>query len=516
MEPYTAAFLSTVALLLFATFLHHRRRPTTLRLPPGPKPWPIIGNLHLIGSLPHRSIHHLTQRYGPVLRLKFGSKNVVVFSSVETAKLVLNTMDTNFICRPKNAAGKHTTYNYTDITWSPYGPYWRQARKLCVIELFSAKRIDSFEYIRTEEMAALTAAVRRSSGEPVVLRNFLSTMSLNVISRMVLGRSYLGGAAVDGGDGRQRAVGGAEFKRMLDELFLLNGVFNVGDWIPWLGFMDLQGYVRRMKAVSRKFDGFLEGVLEEHERRRTAEGDGFAAADMVDVLLQLSGDPTLEVKLERDGVKGFAQDLLAGGTESSTMTIEWAITELLRNPEIFQKATEELDRVIGRDRWVKEKDMPDLPYIKAIAKEAMRLHPVAPLLTLRRTREDCKVAGYDIPEDTRVFVSTWTLGRDPELWDNPLEFCPQRFIENETDMKGTNFKFMPFGAGRRMCPGYSLGLKVIESSLANLLHGFNWKLPGQMTRHDIDMEEIFGLTTPKKNPLVTVPHPRLPLEMYPI
>ncbi|KAI3759784.1 hypothetical protein L6452_07841 [Arctium lappa] len=513
MEPYTAAFLATVALLLLATVL---RRPTTVNLPPGPKPWPIIGNLNLIGPLPHRSIHQLTRKHGPIIHLKFGSKNVVVGSSVEIAKLILKTMDTNFICRPKTAAGKHTTYGYTDITWSPYGPYWRQARKLCVTELFSAKRMGSFEYIRVAEMTSLVGAVRGRCGEAIVLKDLLSTMSSNVISRMVLGRSYLAGGECGAGRGRGVVVTGGEFKRMLEELFLLNGVFNVGDWIPWMGFMDLQGYVKRMKVVSRKFDRFLEDVLEEHEGRRRAEGDGFVAADMVDLLLQLADDPTLEVKLERNGVKGFAQDLLAGGTESSTMTIEWAITELLRKPELFKKATEELDRVIGQDRWVKEKDMPDLPYIKAIAKETMRLHPVAPLLTPRRTREDCKVAGYDIPADTLVIVSSWTIGRDPQLWDNPLEFHPERFIEDEIDVKGTNFKFLPFGAGRRMCPGYSLGIKVIESSLANLLHGFIWKLPGQMTRHDIEMEEIYGLSTPKKNPLVTIAHPRLPLEMYSI
>lgn len=372
--------------------------------------------------------------------------------------------------------------------------------------------MESFEYIRVEEMKSLVTAVRRTSGEAIVLKDLLSTMSLNVISRMVLGRSYLD-ESVPGG-GRKSVVSGKEFKKMLDELFLLNGVFNVGDWIPWMGFMDLQGYVKRMKVVSKKFDRFLEHVLDEHDGRRRAEGEGFVAADMVDLLLQLADDPTLDVKLERNGVKGFAQDLLAGGTESSTMTIEWAIAELLRKPDIFEKATEELDRVIGRDRWIKEKDMSELPYIKAIAKEAMRLHPVAPLLTPRRTREDCKVAGYDITADTRVIVSSWTIGRDPQLWDNPLEFCPERFIENEIDVKGTNFKFLPFGAGRRMCPGYSLGIKVIESSLANLLHGFIWKLPGQMTRHDIEMEEIFGLSTPKKNPLITVAHLRLPHEMY--
>lgn len=208
------------------------------------------------------------------------------------------------------------------------------------------------------------------------------------------------------------------------------------------------------------------------------------------------------------------QDLIAGGTESSAVTVEWAISELLKKPEIFAKATEELDRVIGRDRWVEENDIANLPYVNSIAKETMRLHPVAPMLVPRLAREDCQLAGYDIPKDTRVLVNVWTIGRDPTLWDNPDEFCPDRFIGKAIDVKGHDFELLPFGAGRRMCPGYPLGIKVIQASLANLLHGFTWKLPGNMAKEDLNMEEIFGLSTPKKFPLEAVAQPRLPLHMY--
>lgn len=377
---------------------------------------------------------------------------------------------------------------------------------MCLMELFSAKRLESYEYIRVEEMNTLLKEINGLAGKPVLLKDHLSTVSLNVISRMVLGKRYLDNT-------ENSIVSPDEFKEMLDELFLLNGVFNIGDSIPWLGFLDLQGYVKRMKVVSKKFDKFLEHVLDEHnERRKSVEN--YVAKDMVDLLLQLADDPNLEVKLERHGIKGFSQDLLAGGTESSAVTVEWAIAELLKKPEIFEKATEELDRVIGRNRWVQEKDMPSLPFIRAIAKETMRLHPVAPMLVPRRAREDCKVAGYDIPEGARVLVNVWTIGRDPAIWDKPNEFCPERFIGKEIDVKGHDFELLPFGSGRRMCPGYSLGLKVIESSLANLLHGFNWKLPSSVKREDLNMEEIFGLSTPRKFPLLTVPEPRLPLGLY--
>lgn len=219
------------------------------------------------------------------------------------AKIFLKTMDVTFVGRPKTAAGKYTTYNYSDITWSPYGAYWRQARKMCLMELFSAKRLESYEYIRVEEMNSLLMGLFKSSGKPILLKDYLSTVSLNVISRMVLGKSYLD-------ESEDSIVTPEEFKKMLDELFLLNGVFNIGDSIPWIDFLDLQGYIKRMKNLSKKFDRFLEHVLDEHIAKRKVENNksnNDASKDMVDVLLDLANDPTLEVKLERHGVKAFTQ-----------------------------------------------------------------------------------------------------------------------------------------------------------------------------------------------------------------
>ena len=191
------------------------------------------------------------------------------------------------------------------------------------------------------------------------------------------------------------------------------------------------------------------------------------------------------------------------------------MSELLKSPETIQKATEELDRAIGRDRWVEEKDIVSLPYLQAIVKETMRLHPVAPLLAPRVAREDCKVAGYDILKNTRVMVNVWAIGRDPTIWDKPNEFRPERFIGKEIDVKGHDFQLLPFGSGRRMCIGYGLALKVVQSTVSNLLHGFEWKLPGDMKNEDLNMEDRFGLTMSRKVPLLVVPSkPRLPLHLY--
>ena len=208
------------------------------------------------------------------------------------------------------------------------------------------------------------------------------------------------------------------------------------------------------------------------------------------------------------------QDLIAGGTESSAVTVEWAISELLKHPEVLEKATEELDRVVGRERWVEEKEVHRLPYVEAIVKETMRMHPVAPMLVPRLSREHTTFDGYDIPAGTRVLVNVWTIGRDPSIWDAPEEFRPERFLGSPIDVKGHDFQLLPFGAGRRMCPGYSLGLKVIQLSLANLLHGFKWRLPPGTKAEDLSMEEIFGLSTTRKVPLQAVAEPKLPAHLY--
>ncbi|KAG6788845.1 hypothetical protein POTOM_004923 [Populus tomentosa] len=386
---YAFAWLATVSLILLASRLRRRK----LNPPPGPKPWPIIGNLNLIGELPHRSLHALSQKYGPLMQVQFGSFPVVVGSSVEMAKTILKTHDVIFSGRPKTAAGKYTTYNYSDITWSPYGPYWRQARKMCLMELFSAKRLESYEYIRVEELKALLKTLHKSSGRPINLKDHLTDVSLNVISRMVLGKKY----TVKSSENEKEIVTPEEFKEMLDELFLLNGVLDIGDSIPWIAFLDLQGYIKRMKVLSKKFDKFMEHVLDEHESRRKREDKNWEPKDMVDVLLQLASDPNLEVKLERHGVKAFSQ----------------------------------------------------------------------------------------------------------------------RFIGNSIDVRGHDYELLPFGAGRRMCPGYPLGLKVIQATLSNLLHGFKWRLPDGVRKEELSMEEIFGLSTPKKYPLVAVAEPRLPAHVYP-
>ncbi|CAD6203721.1 unnamed protein product [Miscanthus lutarioriparius] len=502
-----------VALFLVAVLLRRRWSSSSkYMLPPGPRPWPVVGNLNLIGPLPHRSMHELSTRYGPLMSLRFGSYPVVVGSSVDIAKFFLKTHDLAFLDRPAVASARHILYNGSDVLWAPYGPYWRQGRKLYQNELLSATRIKSTEHIRIEEVRCMlrdvSAAASRDGGAVVRLKDHLSMASFNVVSRMALGRKYIF-------DGAGSLMPPEAFRWMIQEFFFLNGVVNVGDVIPWLSFLDLQGYIKRMKRLSKMIDPLLEHVLVEHSERRRRQGEGFVPRDMVDRLLQLADDANLEAPIERDGIKAFILDLIVGGTDTSSVTIEWAMSELLRKPDVLTKATEELDRVIGRERLVTEGDITKLPYMQAIVKETMRLHPVTPLLAPRLSREDASVDGYDIPTGTLVFVNVWAIGRDPAVWgDAPDEFRPERFAGSSVDVKGQDFELLPFGSGRRMCPGIGLGLKMVQVILANLVHGFAWRLPDGMAKEELSMEEKFGLSMPRLIPLQAVAEPRLPAHLY--
>lgn len=498
--------LGYLIVAIASAYVIYRRLRSSVKLPPGPRAWPIIGNLNLMGKLPHRSLDRLSKTYGPLMYIRLGSIPCVVASSAEMAREFLQTHDLTFSSRPQVASGKYTTYNYSDITWSPYGEYFRLARKVCLMELFSAKRLESFEYIRVEEVARMLGSVFETCqrGLPVEIRKETYGVSNNIISRMALGRRYFDKEA-----GNKMRL--EEMKEMLEEFFLLNGVFNIVDFIPWLGWLDLQGYVGRMKKLSERLDVFLEEVVEEHDRRRKGV-ENYVAKDMMDVLLKQADDPQLN--LSRIKVKAFTLDIIAGGTETSATLVEWGLSELLKKPEMLERATKELDRVVGRERWVEEKDMGGLEYVQWIVKETMRLHPVAPLLVPHLSTQRCRIAGYDIPANTRVFVNVWSIGRDDQSWENPNEFRPERFKGSTVDVMGRDYELLPFGSGRRMCPGNSLGLKVVQIALANLIHGFQWKLPDGQSPKDLDMGEIFGLSTSKTCPLVAMARPRLPSHLY--
>ncbi|KAH6834009.1 hypothetical protein C2S53_004811 [Perilla frutescens var. hirtella] len=506
------AVVSVGSLTILSKIINNNQRR---KLPPGPKPWPIIGNLNLLGSIPHQSLHHLAQKYGEIMLLKFGKFPVVIASSPEMARQFLKVHDAVFASRPALAAGKYISYNYSDVSFAPYGTYWREARKIFKSEIFNNKKLEYFEQIRIEERRRFLSRLQSLSGKPVVLRDHLSRLTLSTICRMVLSTNKYFTESEE--DENSNIVNMDELREMMKEWFLLAGAFNIGDWIPWLSSLDLQGYVKKMKTLRQKMDRFSDYVIDDHIARRAAAGNDCENKDFVDILLHIVEDGTnLDVEITRDCVKALMMNLLLGGTDTSATTVEWAIHEILKQPRIMKKAKEEVERVIGRKRWVEEKDFTnhELPYIDAIIMETFRLHPLATLLSPHYAIENCNVSGYDISKGTTIIINTWSIGRDPNSWDEAEEFLPERFIGKEIDMLGSNFALLPFGSGRRRCSGYNLGLKIVRTTLANLLHGFEMKLVEGMRPQDICMDEVYGLATSPKHPLSIIMEPTLSTHLY--
>ncbi|KAJ8451474.1 hypothetical protein Cgig2_017865 [Carnegiea gigantea] len=505
---YTIAIAILLYYLLTNTF-HRYPRP----LPPGPKPWPVIGNLPHMGPVPHHGLADLAQKYGPLMHLRLGQVHVVVAASASVATQFLKVHDANFSSRPPNSGAKHIAYNYQDLVFAPYGPRWRMLRKICSVHLFSAKALDDFKHVRQEEVSILTRALANTGTKAVQLGQLLNVCTTNALSRVMLGRRVFG-------DGTGKSEPKAEeFKNMVVELMVLAGVFNIGDFVPALEWLDLQGVAAKMKKLHKRFDELFGAILEEHKANIANGSEGHRGGDLLNTLISLKDNCDGEGgKLSDTEIKALLLDLFTAGTDTSSSTVEWAIAELIRHPRILAQVQQELDSVVGQNRLVSESDLPKLTYFQAVIKEVFRLHPSTPLSLPRIASEPCEINGYYIPKNTTLLVNVWAIARDPNTWTDPLKFQPERFLPGgerpNADVRGNDFEVIPFGAGRRICAGMSLGLRMVQLLTATLAHAFDWDLAHGLTPQEMNMEEAYGLTLQRKAPLVVHPKPRLLAHAY--
>lgn len=508
----TPARLKTIASAIAAViFVHYLikhwnlYRRTKVKRAPGPFPfWPVLGNLPLLGKLPHQAFYKLSKRYGDIMELKLGSVRTVVVSSPELAKEVLKVHDLIFATRPETVGSK-ILFNQQDIAWAPYGEHWRHMRKISTVELFTLKRLEASKHIRDEELSWLVHEIFEicKDGQPVNLRTSLSSAVMNVVTRLLIRKRYFSTDHTD--DDSQ------EFKELSVKVMNLCGVFNISDYVPFLKPFDIQGLVPQFKQTSSQMDRVFDRVIQEHVKDKSKSDE---SKDFLDVLLSLPGVDGVSDRLDDITIKAVFNDILVGGTETITTTVEWALVQLLKHPGIIKKAQDELNEVVGHERVVDERDIPQLKYFQAVVKETLRLHPAGPLLLPHESREACEVGGYHVPAKTRIFVNVWAVHRHPSAYENPLDFNPERFLGSALDTKGMDFQLLPFGSGRRICPGMNFGLLMVQIILAKLLHTFTWMLPGEESPEDIDMGEVFGVTIPKAIPLQVVASARLPLHSY--
>ncbi|KAG5536998.1 hypothetical protein RHGRI_024437 [Rhododendron griersonianum] len=463
-----------------------------------------MGNLHQIGPFPYRSLHTLAQKYGPLMLLHFGSAPVLVVSSAFAAREIMKTHDLIFSSRPKLSIPSRLLYDSKDVLFSPYGEYWRQLRSICVIHLLSNKRVQSFRDVRKEETALMIDEIRsqsRSSSSSLVnMTRVLMSLTSNIVCRASLGRKYDGG-----GEGKK-------FTEVMGGLGKLLGVSNVRDYIPWLAWINsITGLDAKVDKAAKGMDEFLEGVVEERMNRCQRENGGSGSCDseetqgFVDILLEIQRENATGCSpVHRDTVKALVLDMLGAGTDTTSGTLVWTMAELLRHPQVMKKLQHEVREIARGKPNVTDDDLDKMHYLKAVMKEGLRIRTPLPLLAPRESIQDARVMGYDIAAGSQVLINAWAISRDPLTWEDPEEFRPERFLNSSVDLKGHDFEYVPFGAGRRGCPGILFAMNVNELALANVVHSFDLSLP---SGEDLDMSEVISLTVYKKTPLIVVATP---------
>ncbi|MBA0759364.1 hypothetical protein Gotri_022263 [Gossypium trilobum] len=485
-------FTFSIFLLMLVKLGKRLRSNKTLNLPPGPWKLPVIGSLHHLaaGPLPHQTLRDMAKRYGSLTYLQLGELPTIVVSCPLTAAEVMRTHDIIFASRPSLLTSTILTYNATDVAFAPYGDYWRQLRKICVLEMLSLKRVQSFTPIREEEVSKLVRAISSKAGSPINLSQMLYFLTFEIVLKTAFG-----------GKCKERD----EFTVLFRDVLRLGAGFNVADLFPSLQFFEyLTGLRPKLERLHQKLDKIFASVINEHKASKGVEGE---ADDLVDVLLNLQENGDLEFPLTTDNIKAVILDLFIAGSDTSFTTLEWAMSEMLKNPRVMKKAQAEVRQVFNRKGNVDSEGLHELEYLKLVISETLRLHPPLPLLLPRECSRGCKINGYDIPVKSRVIVNAWAIARNTEYWREAETFYPERFVNSPIDYKGANFELIPFGAGRRMCPGMLYGMANVELPLAHLLYHFNWKLAGGVKMEDLDMDEVFGAVVRRKNDLCLVPTP---------
>ncbi|KAK7257774.1 hypothetical protein RIF29_31996 [Crotalaria pallida] len=511
-------FLSAFFLkLLYSSKLTNNSK-NQLRHPPSPPGLPIIGHLHLLQPIIHQSFRDLSQRYGPLLFLKLGYARFVVASTPSLAKEILKVNELTYSSRKMSTAINLVTYDNATFAFAPFDTYWKFIKKLSTTELLGNRTIGHFLPLRTREIHEFIQNLTHKSEarEKIDLTEELLKLSNNIISKMMLSIKSSGS---DDDDGQSE-----EARALVREVTQIFGEFNVSDFIGVFKNFDVQGFRKRAMNIHKRYDALLEKIISDREelrkKQKAIEVEGSVedekVKDFLDILLDVSEDKNCEVQLTRNNIKSLILDYFTAATDTTAISVEWAIAEVFNNPRVMKRAQEEVDRVTGKQRLVCEADSPNLPYIHAIIKETMRLHPPITMI-MRKGIEDCMVNGYMIPKGTVTCVNIWAMGRDPSIWENPMEFKPERFIEGEgstIDIKGHHYELLPFGTGRRGCPGMPLAMRELPTIIGALAQCFEFNMFDSKGRileqgKTIDMDERPGLTAPRANPLVCIPVARL-------
>ncbi|KAI3995872.1 hypothetical protein MKX01_039860 [Papaver californicum] len=487
--------------------------------------WPLIGHLHLLvgkDQLLFRILGDIADKYGAAFTIRLGLHKALVISSWEVAKECFTTNDKIFMSRPLSVALKYMGYDNLVFGFAPYGPYWQELRKIVNREFLSQSKLEFLKHVWDSEIKTsieeLHNKVCLNVKSLVDMKQWFSDLTINISLKLIVGKRYLGSCSasddeVDRARRCQKAV--REFFRLAR--------FVPSDGLPCLRWLDLGGFERDMKKTGGELDVLLQGWLKEHKMKKEISSlqskEGSSEQDFMDIMLSILDDNNVHAKISESVdadtiIKSTCLTLILGGTDTVMASLLWALSLLVNHPDVLEKAEAEVIMHVGRERQVEVSDIKNLMYLQAIVKETMRLYPPGPQSAPRESMADCTIAGYHIPAGTHLIVNIWKVHRDPQVWSDPEEFRPERFLTDEhlnTAIGPQDFKLMPFGSGRRICPASSFSLQIVHLTLARLVHGFKFKTPSDAP---IDMTESSGLNNVKGTPLEVLITPTLSSDLY--
>ncbi|KAG8049094.1 hypothetical protein GUJ93_ZPchr0009g1576 [Zizania palustris] len=465
---------------------------------PSPPSLPVVGHLHLLKKPLHRSLAALAARYGGgrdgagVLLLRFGARPVLFVSSPAVAEECFTVHDVALAGRPGLASRRMLTEDCPTIATADYGPRWRHLRRIATVHALCAHRLAATATARDAEARAMAGKLWRlcrdhhgSSAATVSVRSAAYEFVVNVIMSMVAGT-------------RMPEDDVLRFKTMTEAGFAAAGAANRHDFLPAIRLLDFGRLKRRLAALAKERHDFGQRVVDEYRRRHHDDASPPATRTVIgDLLRQQERSPE---SYDDDVIRSVC----LAGTDTSASTIEWAMALLLNNPDVLEKAATEIESVVGASRLLRESDLAGLPYLRRVIMETLRLYPLAPHLVPHEASRDCVIAGgHAVARGTMVLVDVYSMQRDPYTWEEPDEFRPERF-------EGGYGFMMPFGMGRRKCPGEGLALRTVGVALGFMLQCFKWEVVGK--KEKVNMSEGSGLTMPMAVPLTVMCQPRANME----
>ncbi|KAL2337425.1 hypothetical protein Fmac_011871 [Flemingia macrophylla] len=492
---YLTLLVITVAWISIHALISIFKTLKSPKYPPGPRPFPIIGSILELGNQPHQALAKLSQIYGPIMTLMLGSTTTIVISSAKLAKEVLQKHDQIFANRTVPDTLQALDHHMLSMAWIPPSAQWRNLRRACAIKVFSSLQLDSTKVLRQKKVQDLMDYVKEkcSKSEALDIGDASFTTVLNSISNTLFSMDLA----------HYTSDKSREFKDIIWGIMEEAGRPNVVDFFPIFRLLDPQGARRRMTGYFGKLIAFFDGLIEERLRLRASQNEFKACNDVLDSMLELMLEDNSQVT--RPHVLHLFIDLFVAGIDTTSSSIEWAMTELLRNPKKLDKVRKEIQQILVKGQHIEESHISKLPYLQSVVKETFRLHPPLPTLLPRKSEVDFELCGFMVPKSAQILVNIWAMGRDSSIWTNPDQFRPERFLESDIDFKGQDFELIPFGAGRRICPGLPLASRTIHVVLASLLYNYDWKLMDGQRPEYIDTSENYGISLHKAQSLLVIP-----------